>query len=72
MRCCPLLRFLLLAMMAAVVSCDYASANRPRDRARLLAGIEPPPRPTSFQNIGELNEYLEKLRQYYALLGRPR
>ena len=31
-----------------------------------------PRRPDSFRTIGELNEYLAEMRQYYSMLGRPR
>ena len=34
--------------------------------------LEPPRRPASFANMEELNQYLEDLKKYYALLGRPR
>ena len=31
-----------------------------------------PKRPENFRNVEELNSYLAEMRQFYALLGRPR
>jgi hypothetical protein len=31
-----------------------------------------PRRPDSFRNLDELNQYLAEMRQFYAMLGRPR
>ena len=38
----------------------------------LLAAIQPPERPENFRNMGELNSYLDKLKKYYTIIGRPR
>lgn len=43
-----------------------------RDRLRPVVAIEPPKRPASFGSMDELNNYLEDIKQYYTLLGRPR
>ena len=32
----------------------------------------PPKRPKNFKSVQELHNYLEALRDYYAVLGRPR
>ena len=34
--------------------------------------IEKPARPDNFNNMDELNQYLAALREYYAVIGRPR
>lgn len=36
------------------------------------AGGMAPRRPDSFRNLDELNQYLAEMRQFYAMLGRPR
>ncbi len=40
--------------------------------AQMQPALEPPRRPSSFASMDELNQYLEDLQKYYALLGRPR
>jgi len=44
-----------------VMDSDYSAPSKPLSR-----------RPDSFRNLEELNEYLAEMKQYYALLGRPR
>ena len=57
---------------------SYQWAPNSRMGANLANGgqlqpvLEPPRRPASFANMEELNQYLEDLKKYYALLGRPR
>ena len=48
------------------------SQAAPQGRDQFLAAIEPPERPDRFRNLDELNEYLEQLRLYHIITGRPR
>ncbi len=37
-----------------------------------LEALGPPPRPAKFKNKMELQNYLDSLREYYSVIGRPR
>jgi len=49
---------------------DLGDMLAPDGDARIAVGR--PRRPDSFRTIGELNQYLAEMRQYYSMLGRPR
>ncbi|ELU14705.1 hypothetical protein CAPTEDRAFT_224912 [Capitella teleta] len=65
---------ILLLLGLSVIICSV-HANTDDDDARLvmvMSQMHPPKRPEHFRNMDELNVYLDKLRQYYTILGRPR
>jgi hypothetical protein len=43
-----------------------------RDAEVTAADVTPPPKPAIFRTVGELNDYLRRLNEYYLLIGRPR
>lgn len=49
-----------------------AMAMQPADPFYDRLSLEPPRRPEHFHSIDELTRYLDELKQYYTLLGRPR
>ena len=64
---------ILAGIFVTLFSPSMSSPLAQRDRLRLMSTLtEPPRRPSSFASVDELNNYLEELRQYYTLLGRPR
>jgi hypothetical protein len=54
-----LLCLLLLSFMAA----------HPHD---VVGALSAPHKPEDFNDIDELSRYLEELKQYYTIIGRPR
>jgi len=61
------------ALLMNVPGAGMAPGN---GRQRLVVGPQvpggPPKRPRHFKSVQELHDYLEALRDYYAVLGRPR
>ena len=66
---CVTVTLVLLAVTLACVNC-HGYSNR--DRLRPVIDVEPPKRPPNFNSMDELNKYLDDIKQYYTLLGRPR
>jgi len=71
-RACLLAVFTLLALAAQSQASSGSRNYLARDRIRPMAALEPPVRPANFNNMDELSHYLEDMKQYYAMLGRPR
>lgn len=59
-------------LLAVSLLTRLAQADHRSDRMRVMAAAEPPQRPSNFADLDELNNYLEELRQYYTIIGRPR
>ena len=61
--------FLQLFLVTVLAVCCIASVDDERLGLQLLG---PPPRPARFHSKAELRRYLSALRDYYAVIGRPR
>lgn len=66
---------LVLLILLGSVDCYRRQflQNFSRPNSKNANRVPPPPnRPAKFRSMGELNDYLEKLREYYSVIGRPR
>jgi hypothetical protein len=43
-----------------------------RDAVVAAVDVTPPQRPAVFQTVEELEKYLQRLNEYYTIIGRPR
>jgi hypothetical protein len=65
---------LLLLLCSATVPPVHSMALMPAGESSFYDrfSLDPPRKPEHFHNINELTQYLDELKQYYTLLGRPR
>ena len=72
--------FLLLSVVTLCIGAPHIPPETEEQELRELkrADLEaietlgPPPRPAKFKNKMELQSYLDSLREYYSVIGRPR
>ena len=72
--------FLLLSVVSLCLGAPHIPSQVEEQELRELkrADLEaietlgPPPRPAKFKNKVELQNYLDSLREYYSVIGRPR
>jgi hypothetical protein len=43
-----------------------------RDAAVAATDVTPPAKPAIFRTVEELDDYLQRLNEYYTIIGRPR
>ena len=69
-------KLLLVACLAVVVCMAYSASVRASSELFNSAQYSdlppPPPKPEKFTSKQQLKEYLIKLHEYYAIIGRPR
>jgi hypothetical protein len=58
--------------LAVVIIALLIAGSVCRDAAVTAADVTPPPKPAIFRTTDELEDYLQRLKNYYTIFGRPR
>lgn len=62
-------------MLSLVVGMELPFRNKERRAKTVLNNFnqaKPPERPAKFESLADFNDFFMKLREYYAIIGRPR
>lgn len=62
------MRVMMVVCLSVLVTVS-AMAALPPD---VLMALKAPDKPDSFNDIAEFSRYLDELKQYYSIVGRPR
>jgi hypothetical protein len=58
--------------LATVIVALLIAGSVCRDAVVAAADVTLPQRPAVFQTVDELEKYLQRLNEYYTIIGRPR